>query len=189
MRRLVITALLIGTAMLQTASLPSPTLKAWQRLRLMQMAGQVSNEWAIRGNTHAAQLEKLERWSEKRDYILTEARIVQKNIRGHTQHSSSLGWVILIDRDLEPDWQFTTLCHELAHVMTPKSLPPGTPYGEVFAEMVAVQVADGVGIDAWFQTASYLYAFASDEDQAYVMMKWYPDIDRVTAQLSKAVQP
>jgi hypothetical protein len=159
----------------------SPTLTTFQHLRLLQTSDFISADWRPDGSAHAPALRALERWAEAQRITVSYAALGHKTYMGHAQQSELLGWVVLIDRDLGADAQLYALAHELGHVYSPPLRI--VEEREVFAELVAVQVCAAVDLDVSRETALYLAARTTADDQERVIRARSADIDRVVQTL------
>lgn len=166
---------------------PAGSYEAWSRLAMMQRAGAYPTDWAIPGETHAAQLATLEKWTEAQGYILAPAHLQRKNLLGHVSLTNLAGWVILVDPDRPADARLYTLLHELAHILGPTKLGVTAENDETFAEVVTVIVCDRLGLSAWPQTAAYLHQNVPLDVQERFVSAHEKDIDAVVAKLVQAV--
>lgn len=159
---------------------------AWARLAMLQRAGAYPPDWAIAGDSHAAQLATLEQWTEEQGYVLAPAHLQRKNLLGHVSRTNLAGWVILVDPDRPANARLYTLLHELAHILGPDKLGVAE-HDETFAEVVTTIVCDHIGLSAWPQTASYLHQNVPLDVQERFVASHEKQIDAVVATLTKAV--
>lgn len=167
------------------STLPVPvSLTALMQIQLRERAGLHAGDWEVGGDSHAANLARLEQWAEHADIIVTTAPISRKQLLGHTQYGGYTGWVILISRDLTPNGRLYTLLHELGHVLGPQHLDSAS--AEVVAEMVAAMVCERLGLDVRAQTAAYLTAHVPLDMQSRVVQLHGERIDNIVTTLATA---
>jgi hypothetical protein len=164
----------------------SPSAMALQRVQLREESSLLPDEWVIEGHTHVGNLERLIVWTELQNIVYALAHLQRRRYHGLVKRSELVDWILIVDQDLPSNSQLYTLVHELAHIYAPKI--KDVEMAETFAELTAVQVCEHIGLDTWWQTASYLYAKTSIDAQARTVMLYGPQIDRVVEKLSKAAE-
>jgi hypothetical protein len=165
----------------------SVSSSALSQLQLRARAGLYPPDWSVRGDSHAAALERLEAWSAHKGIVIAPAPISEKNLLGHTSFSPYTGWIVLINRDLSTNNRLYTLLHELGHVLGPHNLSEDA--SEVIAEMVSAQVCQRIGLDVWPQTTAYLAINTSVASQYATVARYGLQIDAIVDGLSRAIGP
>ena len=162
---------------------PSPSLAVFERLTMLE-ASKDWIDWRIDGSTERAALARLRAWADAEEIIVTTVPLDRRELLGAAIPTRSVGWTVFVNSDESIDGQFYTLVHELAHVYQPDGLQVGQ--AETFAEVIAVQVAARCGLQVWPQTAAYLRAHATSEQQFWTLQAHAREMDRLVDKLSRA---
>jgi hypothetical protein len=183
MRGLLIAALLSLSA---CASVVPLSVTALTTMQLRERAGLYPADWIVSGSAHASQLAALKAWAEDNEIVVVTANLRPLGLRGSAQPGYLGGWIIRLDRRLEPDAQLWTLLHELGHIYGPNARTEEER--EVIAELVAALVCARVGLNVWPQVTAYVASRAPVlEAQSRIVQLHGAQIDRLVDRLTVAV--
>lgn len=180
MKRLVLAlTLLLGAC--ATATPQPASLTAMMQMQMREQAG-IYSDWHVEGNAHQAQYDRLVRWVEQNDIVVSMAKLEKRELRGSTQLGYK-GWVILLHHSLSVDAKLWTLLHELAHLFGPEGRTEQER--EVIAELTAAMVCERLGLNVWPQSTGYLnYRVPIHEVQTWTVQRTGREIDRLVDALT-----